>query len=74
MYNKFTHNPKNRGLRDELIGKRRWPKKYGDKLSLDSIKDFHGEIIFGKYKVTHRTVKPNLLGMYIFSREKPFSN
>ena len=50
------------GVRDELIGKRRWPKKYGDKLSLDSIKDFHGEIILGKYKVTHRTVKTNFFG------------
>ena len=61
-------------LPEPISGKRGRPKKYGDKLSLDSIKDFHGEIIFGKYKVTHRTVKTNLLGMYIFSREKPFSN
>ena len=27
-----------------------------------SIKDFHGEVNLGKYKVTHRTVKTNLFG------------
>ena len=43
-------------------GKRGRPKKYGDKLSLDSINDFHGEGKFGKYNVTHRIVKTNLFG------------
>ena len=47
-------------LPEPTSGKRVRPKKYRDKLSLDSIKDFHGEIKFGKYKVTHRTVKTNL--------------
>ena len=49
-------------LPEPTSGKRGRPKKYGDKLSLDSIKDFHGEINFGKYKVTHRIVKTNLFG------------
>ena len=45
-----------------ISGKRGRPKKYGDKLSLDSINDFHGEGKLGKYKVTHRIVKTNLFG------------
>ena len=49
-------------LPEPTSGKRGRPKKYGDKLSLDSINDFYGEIKFGKYKVTHRIVKTNLFG------------
>src|SRR5574344_1805537 len=49
-------------LPEPISGKRGRPKKYGDKLSLDSINDFHGEGKFGKYKVTHRIVKANLFG------------
>lgn len=37
-------------LPEPISGKRGRPKKYGDKLPLDSINDFHDEGKFGKYK------------------------
>lgn len=43
-------------------GRRGRPRKHGNRLYIDDIKDFHGEIIIDKYKVTHRVVKTNIFG------------